>query len=559
MMSSSKTDRNAWRTRGRVAVLVLFAGLAWGAWQVRERRQAAAREAVGLTVPVHRGPLTINLTETGTLRNRERLIVRSEVNGFRTILQLVDEGTLVKAGDLLVELDASELEEQQVELEARLQNSEAAVVQSRENLEVARNQATADVAQAEIDLKFARMALHQYVEGEYPQQLQQAEAAITIAGEELQRARDGLEWSRRLETDGYITRSELDADELALKRRELDMELAIGKRDLLTEHTHVQTLERLNSNILQAEMALERVQRRARADLIRAESDLRSKEFDLSHQRSRLERLVDQIAKCRILSPNDGMVIHATSVQTHRWRRIDPLEPGQTVRERQELIHLPTTTEMMVEISMQEAHLPKLSVGLPARITMDTGPDRIYSGHLRRIGILPDSGSMALNPDLKLYVCEVLIDATATGLRPGMSCQVELLIEEHPDALHVPLQALTRVGGVPTLYVVGPGGPAPRPVEIGLDNGRMVHLLAGVAEGERVLLAPPLAPAERRRRDVPRPEIEPPPAPGNGTVPNANEPPREPRPDAAPERTPAPAPGRRGPPGGRRPAAAAPE
>ncbi len=500
------------------AVLVVLIGV----WRSYETRQRAGREDVGLTAEVRRGPLTISLVESGAIRNRERAIVRSEVEGARTIIQLVEEGKHVEAGDLLVELDSSSLEEQRLEQEARVENSEAAVIQSRESLEVSRNQAEADVARAELDLRFAIMELEQYREGDYPQELQQAEASITIAEEEVRRARENLEWSRTLEAEGYITRSELEADELALKRRGLDLELARGKRNVLTQYTHVQALEKRKSDIQQAEMALERVRRRARADVIRAESDLHSRESDLRHQQNRLERLKDQIAKCRITAPASGMVIYATSVQMHRWRRIDPLEPGQTVRERQELIHLPTTTDMMVEISVHEAHLPKIRVGLPARITLDTDPDRVFAGELKRIGILPDSAGMALNPDLKLYQCHVHIDETARGLRQGMTCSVEVIIEQHDDVLYIPLQALVRVDGQTTVYVAGPRGVAPRPVRIGLDNGRRVHILEGLDEGERVLLAPPLSTSVRRDT----PDVTP-------AEPESDAPTRAPAPDTA--------------------------
>lgn len=488
--------RNLISATGLLALVLLWSGLS----AITESRQAG--EGIGLTTEVHRGPLTISLVESGTIRNRERVVVRSEVEGSRTIIQLVDEGTMVEAGDLLVELDSSSLEEQRLEQGARVENGEAAVIQSSESLEVVRNQAAADVARAELDLRFAKLALEQYQEGEYPQQLQQAEAAIAIAGEELRRTEDELEWSRRLENEGYITRSEMEADELALKRRQLDLELAQGKLELLTRYTMRQEMEKLQSDIQQAEMALERVRRRARADVIRAEADLRSRESDLRHQKNRLSRLEDQIGKCRIVAPAGGMVIYATSMQTHRWRRIDPLEPGQTVRERQELIHLPTTGDMMVEISVQEASLPKISPGLPALITLDSGTEQEYRGRLHRIGILPDSSSMALNPDLKLYNCEVHIDPPAKGLRQGMSCTVELLIEQHDDALQIPLQSLVRVDAKPTVYVVASHRAKPRTVRVGLDNGRLVHVLEGLEPGERILLTPPLADSSRRQRPV---------------------------------------------------------
>lgn len=480
-----------------IAVVAL---LIYGATRMQQKHLKLAREQIGLTAAATRGPLTISLVESGTIRNRERVIVRSQVEGSSTIIQIVPEGKFVEAGDLLVELDSSGLVEQRLDQDVRVLNSDAAVIQSSENLEVARNQAAADVSQAELNLRFAKMAFEQYEQGDYPQELQQAEASITIASEELQRARDNLEWSKILEGDGYITRSELNADELALKRRELDLELANGKRDVLTKYTHRQSVEKMQSDIQQAEMALERVKRRARADVIRAEADLRAKESDFRHHKNRLEKLDDQIGKCRILAPADGMVIYATSVQMQRWRRLDPPEPGHVVRERQELIHLPATGDMMVEISVQEANLPKIRAGLPAQVFVETSSDA-YPGVLKKIGILPDSMSSALNPDLKLYLCEVHIDKGVEGLRQGMSCTVEILIEQHEDALYIPLQSLVRNNGDYVVYVATKKGPVMCPVRVGLDNGRMVRVLEGLKEGDLVLLAPPFKESSRKERE----------------------------------------------------------
>jgi hypothetical protein len=76
-----------------------------------------------------------------------------------------------------------------------------------------------------------------------------------------------------------------------------------------------------------------------------------------------------------------------------------------------------------------------------------------------------------------------------------MSCRVETQVEHHADAVHVPVQCVTRVDGRPTVYVVEGGKVAPRAVEIGLDNGQFIHVVAGLNGGETVLLAPPLGQA----------------------------------------------------------------
>ena len=66
---------------------------------------------------VAQGPLTISVSESGTVQPKDQIILKSEVEGTTTILFLVEEGTKVKKGDLLVELDASKLQDSKVEQE----------------------------------------------------------------------------------------------------------------------------------------------------------------------------------------------------------------------------------------------------------------------------------------------------------------------------------------------------------------------------------------------------------------------------------------------------------
>jgi HlyD family secretion protein len=102
---------------------------------------------------------------------------------------------------------------------------------------------------------------------------------------------------------------------------------------------------------------------------------------------------------------------------------------------------------------------------------------------------------MWMNPDLKVYNSDIYLEEDDHSLRTGMSCKVEIIVEEYDDVIFIPIQAVVRVGGKPTVYVVSDGTIDERQVEIGLDNNRMVHVLDGLVEGEAVLLTPPLKPA----------------------------------------------------------------
>ena len=118
------------------------------------------------------GPLTISVTESGTIDNREKIVVKSEVEGKTTILSLVPEGTYVRKGDLIVELDATILEEERTTQQIALLKAESAYIHARENLEVTGVKEKAILPKHGLEYDFAKTDLQKYLEGEYPQELQ---------------------------------------------------------------------------------------------------------------------------------------------------------------------------------------------------------------------------------------------------------------------------------------------------------------------------------------------------------------------------------------------------
>ncbi len=477
-------------------IVLLLIGIAVVAFNHSSAKDVSTGDAP--TFAVKRGPLRISVTESGTIQAREQIILKSEVEGRTTILFLVEEGTVVKKGELLVELDSSRLLDERIDQQIRVQNGEAAFIRARENLAVAENQAQSDIDRAELTFEFAKQDLRKYVdvEGEYQNQRKEMESRITLAKEELQTVEEKLRWSRELYEKEYISRSELQIDELGVNKRRLDLELAENNLRLLEDFAHPRKLAELESDVKQAEMALERSKRKAKADVIQAEAELRAKESEFKRQKDKLKKNGEQIEKTKIYAPADGLVIYATSAQTKHWRSSDePLDEGREVREREELIYLPTATAVKAEVKVHEASLQKVSVGLPVRVTVDALPGRTFTGRVVKIAPLPDATMVWLNPDLKVYNTEIYLDGEGDNLRTGMSCRAEIIIEEYDDATYVPVQAVLRVGGEPTVYVWSGKDFEPRKVEIGLDNNRMIRILRGLKAGEIVLLTPPLADA----------------------------------------------------------------
>ncbi|MEE9401708.1 MAG: hypothetical protein V3V47_00775, partial [Desulfobacteria bacterium] len=89
-----------------------------------------------------------------------------------------------------------------------------------------------------------------------------------------------------------------------------------------------------------------------------------------------------------------------------------------------------------------------------------------------------------------------------SSLRTGMSCMAEIIIEQYEDAVYIPIQAVMRVRGKPTIHIVNEKAIEPREVEIGHDNNRMIRIVSGLQEGEVVLLTPPLKAGTIESEDI---------------------------------------------------------
>jgi len=476
-----------------IIVAVLIAG---GVYKFGFPRDKGFDGENSATFAVKRGPLTISILEAGTIKAREQEILKSEVEGRTTILTLIPEGTRVKEGELLVELDGSVLLDAKIDQQIRVENAEAEFIRARENLAVTENQAESDVDVATLTLEFAKQDLEKYLSGEYPNELKRAESNIELAKESVSRSKDKLEWSERLYKENFISQIELQTDQLEANRDQVDLEIARNNLELLKNYTYKRTVAELESDVKQAEMSLERSTRKAKADVVQAQANLRARESEHKRQETKLTKIEEQITKTKIYAPSEGLVIYATSARGG-WRgNQEPLDEGQEVREREELIYLPTTSSSKAEVTIHETNLDKIKLELPAEITIEALAGKTFTGTVAKIAPLPDPQRMWMNPDLKVYNTDIHIDGNNEDLRTGMSCMAEIIIEKYQDALYIPVQAVLNVGGEPTVHVINGKTVEPVTVETGLDNNRMIRIISGLSEGQEVLLTPPLSSAE---------------------------------------------------------------
>ena len=323
------------------------------------------------------------------------------------------------------------------------------------------------------------------------QRTRKLEADIGLAFEEFKRAADKVASYAGLKRMGIKSTQQLEAEQLALMRGQISLEQALTARELFLRYEFPKSAEELLSLYREKGKELERVIARTRSALSQAEVELKSAEAKYILQKDRLEKLKEQVDYCVIKATKPGLVVYATT-GGHRYYRGSPIEAGGSVHERQEIIKMPDLASIAVKTRVHESVVDKVKKDLPARIRVDAFPNLKLTGKVLKVAMLPSSQSSWLNPDLKEYDTDVSIEGDLTGLKPGMSAEVEIDVTTLKGVLQVPVQAVGQQRGKTVAYVIrADGSEELREVRAGQTNEKVVEILSGLAEGERILLEAP--------------------------------------------------------------------
>ena len=451
----------------------------------------AAEETSLITEAVKRGPLEISLTERGNLESAANVTLSSKVEGTTAIISIVPEGSRVVKGQVLLELDSSKLRTDATQEQILLEQAEAAEKQASENLAIQKTQNESDIAAAELQLDLARLDLKKYELGEYVQETNTVAGEITLAQEELTRSQEKYDFTRRLSKKGYATQSELEADRIAVKTAEIKLEVAREKMRVLKEFTFEREMAEKKSNATEFERELVRVRRKAVAALVQSEADLSSRKLTAEVERTKYARLLAQIEACTVRAPQDGLVVFANT-RSSRGSQDVLIEEGAQVRERQALVNLPDISKMQVSARIHESKIDLVRDGLPVRIRVDARPGETFQGIVSSVSSVPLSGNWP-NFNLKEYSTTIAIQgelSKVSSLKPGLTAEVEILIDRLPDVLQVPIQGIVQRGDRYFAFVVRGTQVTRREVKVGKTNDVMMEIRSGAEEGERLVLNP---------------------------------------------------------------------
>lgn len=482
------------RVAGGVLVLAVLASIVtWGgSWLRLLQRTPVDSSRIHVVKPT---TLNVTLREDGELKPVHSAEIKCDVQGGQgmqrgfTIKWVAPESTVVKQGDLIVELASEEIMDR-VETESiEVTRLQASAAEAQQQFEITKSENASALQKAEIEVQVAEIELQRYLEGEYKEQHKSSEVSIIQAEIDLRQKEDELAKSRRLFEKGFVTKVKIQELEDSVRKAQLLLEKYNLEIRILDEYELRKNKLERESAVVQAKDELEREKKRGESRLITADTKLRDAEATLAQQQKRLDRLKEQLEKCRIVAPVDGLVQYGRTGGGRGWDETR-IAAGQTVNPGQTLINIPDASQMMVATRIHEADRHKVREGLKCLVRVPAVPGRVFTGKITSVAKFADSERSWLNPNLKEHATEILLDETDPRLAPGDTAQVEILIEEVADVLAIPVQCVYARGMQRFVFTLEGGNPKPRAVRIGRATIAMVEVVDGVQNGDRVLMAP---------------------------------------------------------------------
>ena len=344
-------------------------------------------------------------------------------------------------------------------------------------------------------LDFTQYAdINKLEDGEAKQQLRSLQDGLQVAQEELLLAQDRIAGQRRLEARGFITPTELEAEELNLNKARNKMEQEETSLKLYIQYTFPKEAEEKLSDYENAVMSYQRQVKENIAEKAQEAARYSSAERKYNLERVKLADVNEQIELATIRAQRPGLVVYGASDQNsmrYRSNSQEAIQEGATVRERQSILTIPDMREMAVKVNIHESAVQRVAVGQTVKVSVDAFPDEELTGVVTKVAVVADSANSFMNPDLKVYPTTIKIDGTHEWLRPGMSAEIEILVRSLEDVVYIPIQAVTYFDDKRVVYVSNRGRPDRREIEVGTFSDSFIEVTSGLEEGEEVLLLPP--------------------------------------------------------------------
>ncbi len=301
------------------------------------------------------------------------------------------------------------------------------------------------IAAATADWELRKQELLELKNGSRKEEIRQAEARMNAAEATARYAKTKLARTKGLVEQKATTRDQIEEDTSMSEVTADTARAAKAGYDLVVAGTRPEKIAQADARALAAE--------------------------------EEVNRLKDILEKHTITAPFAGYVV-AEHTEVGQW-----IESGKLVAEIVEV------DPIEVRVHVQESYIPRLTLGVSARVDVDALPNQTFIGAV--IAIVPKGDEKSRTFPVRVALKNPLQTDGTPLLKPGMFAKVELPVDQKKNVRLVPKDSLVLGGPQPVVYIVVPGEKPtvqPVPVQLGIAVGSWIEVKGDLKGGQQVVV-----------------------------------------------------------------------
>ena len=414
-------------------------------------------------VPVETKTLVDTVNAAGQIRPKAEVEMKFEIGGVIEEV-LVKRGQPVEAGTVLARLATDDLELAVQKADIDLAKQEAELEKLLEP------EMAAKIASARAKVESARLKLAELQDGPDPDEVTKAESDLALKQIELKKA----QWAY----DQVAYRGDIGAmsESDELQSATLEYETAVADYNLAVKAATEAELAEARATMVGNEAELAEVLQGPSA------AEIASVKADVDKSRLALQEARDNLKEAVLVAPIDGIILS-----------ID-IEPGERVLNEADdaVMVVADTSSYLLEVEIDEIDIGRIARSQDTTITLDAFPDETFTGQVVDIAPSPtdnDSGG--------IVTYEVVVEVAAAdgqpSLLPGMTATAAIETRRLEDVMVIPNRAIQidRDASPSIIYVEkinGDEDPMRVEIELGLRDGDMTEVVAGLEAGDEVII-----------------------------------------------------------------------
>ena len=372
----------------KIAVVAVVVAVVAGTGGYFALRDGKGKQNV-LTHKVKREDVNVVVTEKGTVESAENrdviCKVRAGNKGFATSINwVIEDGARVQAGDLILVLDDSALQDQLRAQLITLDTANANKVKAEQDYEIAANQSKNTIQTAETAVEIAELELEKYIglksdatlnpvgaligglgtlaeTGAYRQELDDLTGQVRLAESDLEANRERSAWAQRMVKQKYMSAAQAQAEQSKYESSLEKLRSLQAKRTQLMTYDRRQKLTDLRSKLDTAQRTFLLEKNLAVSKEEQARTEKGTKRSIFRQEKEKLKDIEDQIKECKVYAPQEGMIVYFKQ-ESQRFGGTPQglIEQGAQVKEGQKLLRIPNLRRMQVVTKVHEAMVNRI-------------------------------------------------------------------------------------------------------------------------------------------------------------------------------------------------------